>query len=220
MKQTIIYILYCFLLCGYSQIEAQQLVNVDSTGTKQDTSLVANKKDEGAFKKLFRGKPGKAALYGLIIPGGGQVYNKKYFSAAIAIGVDVGLLVYTIDTYRYFKLLDNAYLCLLNETGCEGIPTFGQTDAAIFKSPRNSTRQRLEYAYMYMTLGHLTTVLWAYVQAHLMDFDDSEDLSIRFDIFPNTPVPGFITPLTPSYGIAIPLYTKNKKLSDYRLVEP
>lgn len=207
---------------GYSpSLMAQNLKqNATTEVSVQDTSSLPQKRDDGAFKKLFRGKPGKAALYGLIIPGGGQIYNKKYFSAAIAIGVDIGLLAYTIDNYRYFHVLNDAYLCLLNDTGCEGIPTYGQTDAAIFKTPRANARQRLEYSYLYLGIGHITTILWAYVQAHLMDFDDSEDLSFRFDVFPNTPVQGLISPLTPNYGIAIPLSKKKKSLDQYHLVQP
>jgi hypothetical protein len=61
-------------------------------GAEPDTSF--NEADtiinKGGFFSIFKGKPGKAALYSLIIPGGGQIYNKKWWKVPLALGIDVG----------------------------------------------------------------------------------------------------------------------------------
>ena len=189
--------------------------DLDTTLAQDTTDIQYKKASEGTFSKLFRGKPGKAALYGLVIPGGGQVYNRKYFSAVIAAGIDIGILVYLIDRRRYFNFLNDHYLCLLNEGDCNLNIT---NDVSVIRNARNIARQEVEYGYLYMAGAHFLTVIWAYVQAHLMDFDDSDDLSFNFEIIP-TQV-GSFTSATPTLGITIPLNKRTKKLSDYRLVQP
>jgi len=42
---------------------------------------------------IFYGQPGKAALYSAIIPGGGQIYNKRYWKAPIIWGLE-GYAIY------------------------------------------------------------------------------------------------------------------------------
>ena len=42
-----------------------------------DSTTVDKTKSPSALKVLFSGKPGKALTYSLLLPGAGQVYNKR-----------------------------------------------------------------------------------------------------------------------------------------------
>lgn len=42
-----------------------------------DSTTVGKTKSPSALKVLFSGKPGKALTYSLLLPGAGQVYNKR-----------------------------------------------------------------------------------------------------------------------------------------------
>ena len=48
---------------------------------------------DNSFFDIFTGNPGKAAFYGLIIPGGGQIYNKKWWKLPLVYGLE-GYLIF------------------------------------------------------------------------------------------------------------------------------
>jgi hypothetical protein len=56
-------------------------------------------KDAKDFLWKSRHSPGRAALYSGIIPGAGQVYNRKYWKVPIVLG-GLGLSYYFIDQNR------------------------------------------------------------------------------------------------------------------------
>ena len=73
------------------------LLPQDTIGLKPDTPL--SKKDPSVRKH----SPGKAAMRSAIIPGWGQVYNKKYWKVPIiygALGVSAGIFVYNYQNYK------------------------------------------------------------------------------------------------------------------------
>jgi hypothetical protein len=151
--------------CVTAEAQNRDYKNINDT-TAVDTILPKR----NTFKLIFSGEPGKAALYSLIIPSGGQIYNRKWWKVPLALGVDGWF------TYRYlhhrseFNKYDKIYKDWL-----KGIPNEISIDnARIF---RNSSRQAKEYGFVYLILGHLATVFDAYVDRHLMDFDSSEDVS-------------------------------------------
>lgn len=216
IHQYILFVLVIMLSSSISMTAQLDDLNDNRPAIQDTTETPYVKSKEGTFKKLFQGKPGKAALYGLIIPGGGQFYNRKYFSGVIAASIDIGILIYLVDRKLYFNQLNDYYLCLLNETGCTSI--FNTDDVSLIRNARNGVRQEVEYGYLYMAVGHFLTVIWAYVQAHLIDFDDSDDLSFDFKLLPAQV--GTVAGITPTFGLTIPLNKKKKSLADYRLVQP
>lgn len=170
--------LLLFLLCTTkgavlgqqtNDIVIQDTVSTDTTQLRRNT-----------FKVIFNGKPGKAALYGLVLPSAGQIYNKKWWKVPLALGID-GWFTYKYLGHRSdFKYYDGIYKNYL-----KGIPhEISRADAQTF---RESSRRNKEYGLVYLIIGHLVTVFDAYVDRHLMDFDATEDVSqIPYQNYDNT----------------------------------
>ena len=133
--------------------------------TVEDTLINKN-----GFFSLFRGKPGKAALYSLILPGGGQVYNKKWLKVPLAIALDGFTLYNVINSRQLYNRAQEIYL--------EALVEQNSTRINRARAQRDVFRKQNEYSYIWFGLGHLLTIVDAYVDRHLMDFDVSTDLSI------------------------------------------
>jgi len=143
----------------------------DTSDVAVDTLIQGN-----TFFKLFQGKPGKAALLSLVIPGGGQVYNKRWWKVPFAVGIDVGTISYLVFNQRKYSQFDEIYLDLLNDR----IDSYnGVTNPATIKNVRDNYNKFRQYAWIYLIAGHLITVFDAFVDNHLQNFDVSDDLSLE-----------------------------------------
>jgi len=158
------------------------LLPQDTIGLKPDTPL--SKKDPSVRKH----SPGKAALRSAIIPGWGQVYNKKYWKVPIiygALGVSAGIFVYNYQNYKDTRF---AYTVKYN------MRVHG-TDSALYSDIddqlkplseeslrfyRDSYRRDIDYSVLFFVLLWGLNVVDAAVDAHLQSFDVSPDLSLRF----------------------------------------
>ena len=131
---------------------------------------------ENTFFDIFTGNPGKAALYGLILPGGGQIYNKRWWKLPLVYGLE-GFLAYSIyNNNKQYSAYQKAYIDNLNN-----IPNndLGTTDVSILKSRRDSYRQAREYSLLFFIGGRLITIFEGFIDRHLMEFDISDDLTFN-----------------------------------------
>lgn len=169
--------IFFLALCIFYQISFSQNTNpafrtTQQTNEAQQDSLTAEDSVivKNAFFKLFKGKPGRAALYSLVIPGGGQLYNKKYWKVPLAWGIDGALGYYLWSQNRQYNFYSDRYQNAL---------AAGDTQAAnVNREQRNIFRRSREFAWMYMVLGHLLVSMDAYVDRHLLEFDISPDISV------------------------------------------
>ena len=115
-------------------------------------------------------------MYSLILPGAGQLYNKRWWKVPLVFaleGVAVYNLIGTLDTYSNWN---NCYVDLVE--GNKDSPFCGSVDdtSTAFRI-RNSARTNKELAFIFMGLAHLLQVVEAFVDRHLINFDTSEDLT-------------------------------------------
>jgi hypothetical protein len=149
--------------------EDRNLGTQQNTDTRDTTTITEN-----TFFDIFTGNPGRAAFYGLIIPGGGQIYNRKWWKLPLVYGLE-GYLIYSIVSNRNeYNGYQNAYIS--NLTGTELVYK-GTSDVKILKSRRDSARKASEYAWIFFIGGHLITIFEAFIDRHLMEFDVSDDLT-------------------------------------------
>ena len=173
------------MFIGFSAIGAwsQNITTASDTISVSDTTKKSN-----TFFTLFRGKPGRAALYSLVIPGGGQAYNKKWWKVPLAIGID-GVAYYNVYfNQTLYKKYDNIYKTLAG--GGSHPDFFSASDVAPLRS---AYRQKYEYAWLYFGIAHLVTVFDAFVDRHLIEFDISQDLSLGPPELQTVPVSNIIS---------------------------
>jgi hypothetical protein len=136
--------------------------------------------------------PKKAAIRSAILPGWGQVYNKKYWKVPIvygALGISGGVFIYNLQWYRRtgyaFTVAYNRDTGNYNNVFPElqYLVTSGQTNA--LRSYRDEFRRQIDYSAIIFLLLWGLNVVDATVDAHLKPFDVTPDLSLRLKFGPS-----------------------------------
>jgi len=163
--------------------EAKVLLSpIDSTPVVITKSAIT-KKDTVAKKH----SPRIAAIRSAILPGLGQIYNKKYWKLPIvyaALGITGYIFVDNIKTYKEYRF---AYAARLKAASSPPDSTDYKTLKNIYKviSPtsiqaaRNKFRQYVDYSALFFIIFWGLNVVDATVDAHLKSFDVSPDLSLQ-----------------------------------------
>jgi hypothetical protein len=138
--------------------------------------------------------PKKAALYSAIVPGLGQVYNKKYwkvpivYAGLIGLGVNVGLNQSLYNKYReelVQRVMYNQSLHFDPNLPLNSLSVLG-----------DEARKKRDLFIIGSLAFYVLNIVDATVDAHLFSFDVSDDLSIKIQpqihYFPTTAqsVPG------------------------------
>ncbi len=176
--QTILFGL--FLLFSVQSLHAQEVREIELT---QDSTLIDEEqypaisgKDKEGFFSMFEGNPGKAALYSALIPGGGQIYNKKYWKAPIVWGAHTIAILVIIDNHQSYLDFDNGYKGVLRG---ELDSYRGLTNAQSIRGYRDRFKQTRDYASLAIGIIHVLSIADAFVDRHLIEFDVDEDISLR-----------------------------------------
>ena len=176
-------------------IEQANRENLKQLEEVTDTSMLAKKKDELATKQpipKFMPNPTRALWLSLIIPGAGQVYNRKYWKIPIVYGGFLGCVyalswngqMYRDYSQAYLDIMDNdpntdSYLDMLpinyDITGKE------ERFKDIFKNKKNFYRKYRDLSIFCMVGVYLLSVVDAYVDAELSSFDISKDLGLKIE---------------------------------------
>jgi hypothetical protein len=161
-------------------------------GFSQKEKDVGNMPDSIAEKQH---SPGKAALLSAVIPGLGQAYNKKYWKIPI-VYAGFGVLTYFVVRNANFYIdYQCAYIEKVNgNTNGNYSSLVNRYTEDQLLSGREYYRRNLDISVLLSALWYSLTILDAAVDAHLMTFDVSEDLSMRVAPaaipLPDTPAPG------------------------------
>ena len=145
-----------------------------------------------------------AALLSAILPGAGQVYNKKYWKLPLVYGA-LAFPTYTfIDNLKWFQRTRYAYNVLANkDTGnyknvyVQLQPLVNRGDKSGLQNYRNEFRRNVDYSVLAFILIWGLNVVDATVDAHLRDFNITDDLSLQIK-------PGYM-PVANTAGIGIVL---------------
>src|SRR6476620_668484 len=131
--------------------------------------------------------PRKAAIRSAIIPGWGQIYNKKYWKVPIvwgALGVTGYIFFNNLHTYQDLKFSYaakyEASVPPYDSTNYKQIkPQYMPVDPDALRAGRNQYRQYVDYAAVFFIVFWGLNVVDAAVDAHLKAFDISPDLSLK-----------------------------------------
>jgi hypothetical protein len=165
--------------------------NQDSTGVVEQP--VKEKKGS-----IFAGRPGKAMLMSLVIPGAGQIYNKSYLRVPFVWGAVGGMAALMINNVQQYQCYRDAYISLIDSTTFEPPNQYCDpnimliTDPARMRLIRDQANKNKQLAIVGFVAVWLLQSIDAYVDAHLKEFDIKEDLSFslesKFVTDPNVPL--------------------------------
>lgn len=176
-------ILLPFLIpCGmvHAQVEA------DSLGSAGDTVIVTSVVQEAVEARSQdtldwrqRHSPRKASVLSAVLPGAGQLYNRKYWKAPIVWG-GLGACVYFVQENRtQYRRYKDAYIALVDNDPTTIDEFNGQFSSAQVLDVTDTYRRWRDLSYIAFGLVYVLNVVDASVDAHFVRFDVSPDLTLQ-----------------------------------------
>ncbi len=170
-------------------ITAVDSANLDKAG-KNDT---IKKKKEKRDWASWRPNAKRAMWLAIVIPGAGQIYNRKYWKLPIVYGGFVGCLYAFRWNAQMYNDYSQAYMDLMdNDPNTQSYNQFlhlGTTITAenteryqtLFKKRKDYYRRYRDLSIFCLIGVYALSVIDAYVDASLSEFDISKDLSLRVE---------------------------------------
>lgn len=209
------------LLQDTVQLTDTLMMSVDSVEAKKHFAELKHMQDSilsDSIKRLDYGKvrmfkpdPNRAMWLSLLCPGLGQIYNRRYWKLPLVVGGFVGLgyatawnnKMYVDYTKAYRDAMDNdpstkSYMDFYPPTTKEEDLDMAWLKKAL-KSKKDYYRRNKELCIISMVGMYLLCVVDAYVDASLMNFDISEDLSMQ--VKPAVINPQYTDKKLPSLGL-------------------
>ena len=167
----------------------------ESPKTSPDSSRVAMKRmqnNKTEVPTLWKPDPVKATWLALIIPGGGQIYNRKYWKLPIVYGGFVGCLYAYNWNGQMYKDYRQAYLDIMdsdpNTNSYEDFFRPGYDFEAnkeylkeVFKKRKDRYRRWRDMSIFAFIGVYAVSVIDAYVDAQLSSFDITEDINLTIE---------------------------------------
>ena len=178
------------------------VVDMQTLETERATSVVV---DSNRVKKpkrdwnTWRPNPKRALWLALVLPGAGQIYNRKYWKLPIIYGGFMGCIYALTWNNMMYKDYSQAYLDIMdNDPGTARYNKFLHLGVEIndqnierykslFKSRKDKYRRWRDLSFFVMLGVYAISVIDAYVDAELSEFDISKDLSLKVSpaVIPN-----------------------------------
>lgn len=169
----------------------------DTTVMAERPPLAAQRRNRDKVKRAgkdwetWRPDPKKALWLAIVLPGAGQIYNRKYWKLPIVYGGFLGCIYAMRWNNMMYNDYSQAYLDLTdNDPQTQSDNQFLHLGAAITDENKaryeNLFRKRKDYYRRYRDLSffiivgvYALSVIDAYVDASLSEFDISPDLTMR-----------------------------------------
>lgn len=164
----------------------------------QDSSVVRFSLNADSLQKYVNPKvkgrfipdPKKALWLAIVIPGGGQIYNRKYWKLPLIYGGFMGCLYAMTWNNTMYRDYSQAYIDIMdsdeNTKSYENfIPANYDVKANkqrledVFKRKKNYYRRFRDLSMFCMIGVYALSIIDAYVDAELSSFDISRDLSMK-----------------------------------------
>jgi hypothetical protein len=204
---------------AWAQLPSTAVVDPDLTQPRNDTARVApkltkaQKRERAAADSVFkterlfgmRVSRAQKAGYLALLPGAGQIYNKRWWKLPLVYGL-LGTLGSAEYFYwvRYSDYRDAKNNLLLNASNPTKYPNYVLGNTALGKASVERTTSGIENSIVFyrrnrdlyilvFAAGYALQILDAVVDAHLHDFDVSKDISLHWQPA-LLPVPGQVLP--------------------------
>lgn len=196
-------------LCAYSQSDsttvaeallldslrnatpAEHMTPEQDTLKLSDSIIVGKKMKVLRDWSTWRPDPKRALWLALVIPGGGQIYNRKYWKLPIFYGGFVGCIYALRWNGQMYKDYSQAYLDIMDDDprtasynqflhlGMKIDQSNMERYKQIFKSRKDQYRRWRDLSFFCLLGVYAISVIDAYVDAEMSNFDISRDLSMK-----------------------------------------
>lgn len=143
------------------------------------------------WEREFKPDPQKAVWFSAVLPGLGQIYNRQYWKLPIIIGGAAGLAYGITWNNQMYIDYRKAYVDLIDSDpdtrGYEkllpaGVTINSSNTATYQRTFQNQMENYLRYRDLCIIAAgavYVLVIIDAYVDAHLHDYDISDDLSVK-----------------------------------------
>lgn len=197
--RDIFYMLFLVCLLMAESARAQTSDTINGGRLNDDSAVVMVLADDAGKMKApkkkrlntWRPDPKRALWLALVIPGAGQIYNRKYWKLPIFYGGFVGCIYALSWNGQMYHDYSQAYLDIMDDDpatqsynnflhlGTRVTPQNEERFKTIFKSRKDRFRRWRDLSVFAMIGVYALSVIDAYVDASLSDFDISRDLSLH-----------------------------------------
>lgn len=183
--------------------DAKALLGDSLNVVEDSTSLVVKKKQRKMKEKrdwnTWKPNPQRALWLALVLPGAGQIYNRKFWKLPIIYGGFLGCIYALTWNNMMYKDYSQAYLDIMDDDpgtasynkflhlGNTITPDNEERYKEIFRSRKDKYRRWRDMSFFVILGVYAISVIDAYVDAELSVFDISNDLSLTIEpaVIPN-----------------------------------
>ena len=168
----------------------KKLLEMTSAHVLKESEVPADSLKKEIDQKIWVPNPTKATWLALVIPGGGQIYNRKYWKLPIFYGGFAGCAYALTWNSKMYKDYSTAYKDAMNGNMQSSSITdllppgykISETQLKELLRKRKDTYRRYRDLSIFAFIGvYLLSVIDAYVDAELSNFDITPDLSMKVE---------------------------------------
>lgn len=146
----------------------------------------------------LRHSPTKATIFSAVLPGAGQVYNRKYWKVPI-VAAGIGTCIYFIDrNTRQYERYKDAYIALTDNDPNTVDEFNGQYSSGAILDVANTYRKWRDLSWICTGAVYILNIVDATVDAHFVRFDAGDDLTLAV-------APGFELASQNALGVSLHL---------------
>ena len=168
------FVLPVVLMLLAPEVGAQKKVDSEKSTTDSSASV----------KKKSTHSPLKAAVFSSVVPGLGQIYNRKYWKVPVLATAGAGLVYgYSFNQSNYTKF-KNELIYRQKNQAISNLDLERYSDSDL-NELQDFYRRYRDLTVIGMALLYAVNIIDATVDAHLYDFNVSDDLSLQLFDTPN-----------------------------------
>lgn len=180
--------------------------------TAQSTNSITksdkiNSTDSSNKKKIKKFNTRTATLRSAMIPGWGQIYNKKYWKLPLVyggLGITASVFQYNVKNYNLLRQAFSYRTDTISANDALIDPRFKNLSTNAIQSYRTSFRQNVDYTVLFFIAFWGLNVIDATVDANLKAFDVNDNLSLQIK-------QGY-SPMANTTGLSLVLDIHSKKI--------
>lgn len=164
---------------------------VDTAMISLKSDSILNEKEKKPVKHWIPDS-NKSLWMAMVLPGAGQIYNRKYWKLPIIYGGFVGCAYALTWNTKMYNDYSQAYQDIMsdnpnNDSYKDFIPPYVDIESNLeyyqntFKNAKDIYRRQRDLSIFAFIGVYLLSVIDAYVDAELSDFDISKDLSLKLE---------------------------------------